>query len=55
MCHDDLTKVAFGKKFISKIQSLGIPPDLAENMTAAVAVVEEEKTGGGATSHQHLK
>jgi hypothetical protein len=58
MCHDDLTKVAFGKKFIAKIQSLGIPPGLAENLAvpkaaAAVAVEEEKTTGGG--SSQHLK
>jgi hypothetical protein len=57
MCHDDLTKVAFGKKFIAKIQSLGIPPGLAENVAvpkAAAAAVEEEKTTGGGSS-QNLK
>lgn len=57
MCHDDLTKVAFGKKFIAKIQALGIPPGLAENVAVpkATAAVEEEKTTGGGSSSQNLK
>ncbi len=38
MCKDDLNQVPFGKKFIAKIESLGIPP--ADQMPQQV---EEEK------------
>ncbi len=43
LCYDDLNKVTFGKKFIAKIESLGIPPGLQVMAAQSLGDKEEEK------------